>query len=182
MVTGNGKTFHAPGHVFLKISLDPVRRRRAPAAQGTLFSTLFARTLAMLTWALPRQSLLKLLDLLFDLLFAVAGSEKDVIGVLELLFPLVMAAVPIGGVVFLVFLKDARQLFIGFGASKLHGHFIGVQSFSLKNAEFFQALQPEHGGLKAAIEDEKGLIKMEFGGKRPAKAGSVVIRAGLRPG
>jgi len=47
--------------------------------------------------------LLKRLDLLFDLLFAVAGCEEDVVGVLELLFPFVAPEVPVGGIVFLIF-------------------------------------------------------------------------------
>jgi len=94
----------------------------------------------------------------------------------------VAAAVPVGGIVFLILLKDACQLFIGLGAGKFHGNFIVVQAFSVKDAEFFQTLQPKHGGLKAAIEDVKRFIKMEFGGERPAKTGSVVFRAGLRPG
>jgi hypothetical protein len=143
---------------------------------------LLARALAMLAWALPRQSLLKLLDLLFDFLFAVAGRKEDIVGILELFFPFAMAAVPVCGIVFLIFLKDARQFFIGFCAGKLHGDFIGVQAFALKDAEFFQAVQPEHGGLKAAVEGVKGFIKMEFGGKRTAEIGRVKVSAGLRRG
>ena len=57
------------------------------------FSALLARSLAMLTWALACQSLLKFLNLLFDLLFAVTGRKEDIVGVLELLFSFVMAAV-----------------------------------------------------------------------------------------
>jgi hypothetical protein len=125
----------------------------------------------MLTRALARQSLLKLLDLLFDLLLAVTGREEDVVGVAELLFPFVMAAVPIGGIVLLIFLKDACQLFIGFGAGKLHRDFVCVQAFSLKDAELFKTMQPEHGGLKAAVKGVKGLIKMQFGGEWPAEIG-----------
>jgi hypothetical protein len=148
---------------------------------GTLFYTL-AQTLAAFARTLACQSLLKLLDLLFDFFFAVAGREENVVGVLELLFPFMMAAVPVGGIVFLIFLKDAGQLFIGYGPGKLHGHFIVVQAFSLKDAEFFQTMQPKHGGLKAAVKRVKGFIKMEFGGERPAEFGGMVFRAGLRPG
>jgi hypothetical protein len=80
-VTRDDKTFHAPETADQPFAADA----NNAGGQRHSISALLAWTPALFTRALPRQSLLKLLDLLFDLLFAVAGRKKDIVDVPELL-------------------------------------------------------------------------------------------------
>jgi hypothetical protein len=117
---------------------------------------------------LAGETSLKLLDLFFDFLFAVASGEENVVGIGDAFLSFAVATVPEGRIVLFIALHDGGELVIGLRAGQFEHDFLITEVFLAKNAKTFQALQAGQGDFKASVEKVKGLVKMDFGGKRAA--------------
>jgi hypothetical protein len=120
---------------------------------------------------------LKVFDLLLDFLFAVAGGKEDVLRVSLLPLEFVAMAFPVVLVVLFIALQQPGEFVIGFTTRQFHVGFMLAQVVIAEEAEFCEPLQRGQGEVKAAIDEVKRVVELDFSSERTAH---VFAHGGLR--
>ena len=119
---------------------------------------------------LAGEARLKLFDLFFDFLLAVAGLKENVVRVSTLLFQFAATATPVGRVIFFIALEHAGELFIHFTAGQFHADFMLAEVVMAVDAQLLEVLQRSQGHVKAAIEAPR--VKASTNKKKGRPTGS----------